>query len=122
MSSSTTVDTAFFLQWLVLAILILGGLALVLAIAIRVLRRLVNIQILRTDQELVGMRAEVIRTIRPNRNGQIRYRLDSSEPLLAEASSDRTINKGAMVLITAIRKDRCQVLPVEPAGQAVRPT
>lgn len=122
MSGSTTLDTAFFLQWLVLAILFFGGLAAVLAIVNAVLRRLVSIQILRTDRELVGMRAEVVRTIRPNKNGQIRCRTDSAEPLLAEASSDRLIDKGTMVLITAIRKDRCLVLPVEPAIQVSRPT
>jgi|WetSurMetagenome_2_1015567.scaffolds.fasta_scaffold355215_2 hypothetical protein len=117
MGSSST----FILQWVVLANLVLGGLVLILAVATVILRRFVSRQALRIDRDLVGLRAEVTRAIRPGHTGLIRCQAEPDETLLLDAASDRPISRGTTVLITAVAGSFCEVLPIEGRGKPDQP-
>jgi hypothetical protein len=111
----TSGSTTFFLGWIILAIVILAGILVVLNVVGNLLRQVVRKNVLRDDLDMIGQIAEVTRTIRKGRAGQISCRMGLADPVLVDAVSDRMISKGTKVRITAISHGSFRVLPIDRA-------
>lgn len=100
MSDPTMGEITFFLKFFGFGFAILVVLLSCLNLLIALLRRLVRRQVARTDLDLIGQEAVVVKTIRPKKPGQIRCQSPDG-PKTADAVSNETIRAGSRIMITA---------------------
>lgn len=97
-----------FLGFLAIGCAVVAALLLLVHVAIFVLQVLARRQTARDDVDQIGHMAEVIKTIRPRKHGQIRYQADD-DLQVADAVSSQLIRNGNWVLIQGIVRHRFKV-------------
>ncbi len=112
-------DMTSFLGFLAIGCLALAALLLFVRAAIFVLQVLARRQTARDDVDQIGHLAEVVKTIRPRKHGQIRYETDNGFQL-ADAVSSQLIRNGNWVMIQGIVRHRFKVRRLTEAELRVR--
>lgn len=116
MADNSMLNTTSVIQWLSIAFIILLVLLVLTQAALAVLRRHARKQVSRTDLDLIGLKATVTHTIRPNKPGKISFAADDGGLLFLEAVSDQKIQSGRPVRIIAISDGLYRVQPEKRPG------
>ncbi len=108
MNSQSLSDITTYLLFLAIGISALAILLLLVFIGIQILQKIARRHAARSDLDQIGHEAMVIKTIRPNKLGQIRY--TSRDGIRqADAEADQIIRNGNVVMIQGVVKDRFKV-------------
>ena len=113
----TMSDMTLYLNILAIGIAGLAVLIVLVNAAILLLRPVARRHASRTDLDQVGQKATVVKSIRPGRPGQIRYRTDEGYHQ-ADAEADSLIRNGRPVLILSVVQNRFRVRPLTDEEQA----
>ena len=111
----------FFLKFFGFGFAILVILLSCLNLLITLLRRLVRRQVARTDLDLIGQEAVVVKTIRPKKPGQIRCQSPDGSKT-ADAVSNETIRAGSRIMITASERGYFRVRRLDIENRPPPPT
>lgn len=105
----------FYLGLFIAAFVVLAAVLIIQVILRRILRRRLRSLIARdSGHDLVGRTARVVRSVRPNRSGQIRL-LYRGQEMNMKALADQRIRTGSAVRIIAVSSDGFRVNPLETA-------
>lgn len=105
----------FYIGLFIAAFVILAVVLIIQMILRRILRRRLRSLIARdSDHDLVGRTARVIRSVRPNRAGQIRV-LYRGQEMNMKAQADQRIGPGSAVRIISVSPEGLRVYPLETA-------
>ncbi|NLO35201.1 MAG: hypothetical protein GX112_02460 [Clostridiaceae bacterium] len=110
-------DMTLYLNVLAISIAGLTVLILMINAAILLLRPIARRHAAKTDLDQVGQKATVVKSIRPGRPGQIRYRTEEGYHQ-ADAEADNLIRNGRPVLILSVAQNRFRVRPLTEEEQA----
>jgi membrane protein implicated in regulation of membrane protease activity len=101
-------EITFYLNLFAISFIVIALLLLLVNVAIWILRAMARRQAVQNDLDQIGHTALVVKTIRPDRPGQIRYQI-ADDIHLAYAEADRTIRNGHVVLILSVSRNRFRV-------------
>lgn len=101
-------EITFYLNLFAISLLVIAVLLVLVNVAIWILRAIARRQAAQNDLDQIGHTALVVKTIRPDRPGQIRYQTEN-DIRLANAEADRTIRNGHVVLILSVSRNRFRV-------------
>ncbi len=113
-------DMTFYLNILAITIAILAALLLLINLLILVMRPVARRNAARTDLDQIGHEATVVKTIRPGKPGQIRYKT-ADGIRLANAESENIIRNGNAVLILSVVQSRFRVRRLTDEERAAPP-
>jgi membrane protein implicated in regulation of membrane protease activity len=113
-------DMTFYLNILAITIAILAALLLLISLLILVMRPIARRNAARTDLDQIGHEATVVKTIRPGKPGQIRYKT-ADGIRLANAESENIIRNGNVVLVLSVVQSRFRVRRLTDEERAATP-
>ena len=113
-------DMTFYMNILAITIAILAALLLLINLLILIMRPVARRNAARTDLDQIGHEATVVKTIRPGRPGQIRYKT-ADGIRLANAESENIIRNGNVVLILSVVQSRFRVRRLTDEERAATP-